>query len=105
MREEAIIKSMQDEVRAIKTAYNEAASNIVLYTYVLDVPVIQIGDYEYILKTITFRTNNRSNVIASIEGATYERLPYEGGAQFYLIRKLGQEVKLHSMQEGEIEIS
>lgn len=100
MNAETKIKEIDDEVRAIKTFYDQATSNLILYTYELTVP-----DFYFIELTVTLATEDGSNAIAYIEGASYDRMPYEGGAKFYLYTKLGDTVKLHTMQKGTITIS
>lgn len=100
MNTETKIKEINDEVRAIKTYYDQASSNLILYTYELTVP-----DFYFIDLTVTLATEDGSNAIAYIEGASYDRMPYEGGAKFYLYTKLGNAVKLHTMQKGTITIS
>ena len=100
MNAETKIKEINDEVRAIKTYYDQASSNLILYTYELTVP-----DFYFIDLTVTLATEDGSNAIAYIEGASYDRMPYEGGAKFYLYTKLGNAVKLHTMQKGTITIS
>ena len=100
MNAETKIKEINDEVRAIKTYYDQASSNLILYTYELTVP-----DFYFIDLTVTLATEDGSNAIAYIEGASYDKMPYEGGAKFYLYTKLGNAVKLHTMQKGTITIS
>ena len=100
MNTESTIKGMNDELRAIKAFYNQSSTNLILYTYELDV-----RDFYFIDQTVTLATEDGSNAIAYIEGATYDRMPYEGGAKFYLYTKIGTTVKLHTMQNGEITIS
>ena len=102
MNAETKIKEINDEIKAIKTYYDQASSNLILYTYELDLEVSWI----FISKTVTLDTEDGSNAIAYIEGASYDRMPYEGGAKFYLYTKLGNDVvKLHTMQKGTITIS
>lgn len=101
MNAEIIIKEMNDEVRAIKTYYDQTSSNLILYTYELDFSESII----FISKTVIFSTEDNSNAIAYIEGASYDRMPYEGGAKFYLYRKLSDSVKLHTMQKGTVTVS
>ena len=101
MNAETKIKELNDEVRAIKAFYDQASQNLILYTYELN-----ISNVYFISKTVTLNTEDGSNAIAYIEGATYDRMPYEGGVKFYLYTKLGNGVvKLHTMQKGTITIS
>ena len=100
MNTESTIKSLNDELRSIKAFYNQSSTNLVLYTYELSV-----GEFFFIDKTVTLTTEDGSNAIAYIEGATYDRMSYEGGAKFFLYTKIGSIVKLHTMQTGEITIS
>lgn len=100
MNTESTIKSLNDELRSIKAFYAQSAENLILYEYELNV-----GNYYFIQKTVTLTADDGSNAIAYIEGATYDRMPYEGGAKFYLYTKIGTTVKLHTMQNGEITIS
>lgn len=101
MRAEDKIKELNDELRAIKTAYEQVPYNLVLYTYELNLDLSK----PFIEKTVVLDTDDGSNAIASIEGAVYDRMPYEGGAKFFLYYKLGNSVKLHTMQKGVITIS
>ena len=94
------IKELNDELRAIKTAYEQNAHNLVLYEYPLD-----IEEGYFISKTVTFATEEGANTLATIEGATYIRMPYEGGAKFYLYNGQGNRVVLHSLQKGTVTIS
>ena len=100
MRTENQIKALNDELRAIKTAYEQMSYSLILYTYELD---LDLSGY-FISKTVIFDTDDGSNAIASIEGAVYDRMPYEGGAKFFLYSKQANAVKLHTMQTGEITI-
>ena len=102
MNAEDKIKEMNDEIRAIKTMYAQSPLNLITYTY-----EEEVGSAYLINQTLTIDTEDGSNAIATIEGATYRRLPYEGGAQFYLKTKLGNDttVKLHSMQKGTVTLS
>ena len=102
MRTENQIKALNDEIRAVKTAYAQVPYNLILYTYELDLDVFYIGDVYYINKAVIFKTDDGSNTIASIEGAVYDRMPYEGGAKFFIYYMLGNVIKLHTMQTGEI---
>lgn len=108
MNAENKIMELNRELKAIKSSYEQTSTNLILYHYDMNVPLIHIGDYYFIEKEVTFTTDNGANVIASIEGATYYRMPYSGGAKFYLRRKIGdvnEPVRLHTMQEGTITIS
>lgn len=108
MKTENKIVELNREIKAIKTAYEQVSTNLILYHYDVNVPLTPIGEYYFIEKEVTFTTANGANVIASIEGATYDRRPYNGGAKFYLFRKIGninEPVKLHTIQEGTITIS
>ena len=98
MKTEDQLKNLNDELKSIKTAYAQVPYNLILYTYKLDLDLSQY----FISKTVIFKTEDGSNTIATIEGATYERMPYEGGAKFFLYTKQADEVKLHTMQTGEI---
>ena len=104
MRTENQLKSLNDELRAIKTAYEQVAYSLILYTYELNLDGFYIGDIYYINKTVIFNTDDGSNAIASIEGAVYDRMPYEGGAKFFIYSKQGSVIKLHTMQTGEVVI-
>lgn len=94
------IKELNDELKAIKTAYAQNAHNLILYDYPLSVE----GEY-FISKTVTFTTEDGSNTLATIEGATYIRMPFEGGAKFYLYNRQGNSIVLHSLQKGTATIS
>lgn len=94
------IKELNDELRAIKAAYAQNARNLVLYDYPLDIE----GEY-FISKTVTFVTSDGSNTLVTIEGATYIRMPFEGGAKFYLYNRQGNNVVLHSLQRGTVIIT
>lgn len=102
MRTENQLKALNDELRAIKTAYAQIPYSLILYTYELNLDGFYIGDIYYINKAIIFNTDDGSNAIASIEGAVYDRMPYEGGAKFFLYSRQGDTVKLHTMQKGEV---
>lgn len=105
MNSEMVIKELADELRAAKAGYEQVSSSLILYNYTLDVPVHQVGNLYFIDCFVTLTTSDGSNTLASIEGATYDRVPYEGGAKFYLRRKIGSEVVLYTMQDGEITIT
>ena len=101
MNVEHKIKELNDEVRAIKTAYAQAPFTLVLYTYDIGFAGELLVD-----KTVTFTTDDGSDTLITVEGATFVRRPYSGGAQVYLGWKLGSgSVKIHSMQKGTITIS
>lgn len=102
MKTEDKLKELNDELRAIKTAYEQMSYNLVLYTYELDLEEYYIGDTYFIQKTVIFNTEDGSNTIASIEGAVYDRMPYEGGAKFFIYSRQGDVIKLHTIQKGEI---
>lgn len=103
MNAEDKIKELNDELRSIKTAYAQVPFSFVLYTYDLG----DLSDGYFISKTVTLATEDGSNTIATIENATYDRMPYQGGVRFFLshIIKQGGTIKLHSMQKGTITIS
>lgn len=96
----AKIKELNDELRAVKTAYEQNAYNLILYDYVLD-----IEEEYFISKTVTLDTEDGSNAIISLEGATYTRMPYEGGARIYVYNRQGDRIVLHSMQKGTVTIT
>lgn len=99
MRTEDKIKEFNDELRSIKTAYSQTAYDLSLYTYTI--PVDPYYAPYFIDQTLTFTTEDNTNTLATIEGAVYERLPYEHGAKFYLYKQIGNNgVKLHSIQKG-----
>ena len=105
MNAENKLKELNDELRSLKTAFAQVSYNLVLYTYDLDG---QIPDEGYFIDhTVTLTTEDGSNTIATIEGASYDRMPYEGGAKFYLTHRQGNAspIKLHSMQKGVITVS
>lgn len=95
------IKELNDELKAIKTAYSQNSRNLVLYNYQLDVDI----EYPWIDQTVTFTTEDGSNTLAIIDGATYIRMPFEGGAKFYLYTRQGDRVFLRSLQKGTVTIS
>ena len=105
MRAENQLKALNDELRAIKTAYAQVPYNLILYTYELDLDGYQIGNTYFLNSEVTFNTEDGSNTIAFIEGAVYDRMSYEGGAKFFLYTRQGDVVKLHSIQKGEIIIN
>ena len=101
MNAESKLKELNDELRAIKATYDQASYNLVLYTFDLD-----LGNSYILSTTVTFDTEDGSNTIAFIEGAVYDRMPYEGGAKFYLYTRQGNgDIKLHSVQKGTVTIS
>ena len=102
MNVERKIKALNDELRAIKAAYSQVSFNLIIYTYVIDV------EYEYgvVDKEITFVTDDGSDALVTVEGASYRRLPYSGGAKLYLGNKLGEDaIKLFTIQKGTVVIS
>lgn len=99
MRAESQIKEMNDELRAIKAAYEQATRTLILYEYILD-----IEDEYFISRTVTLDTQDGSNALAFVEGATYDRMPYEGGAKFFLRNRQAPVLKIHSMQRGTVTI-
>lgn len=102
MKTEDQLKNLNDELRSIKTAYAQVPYNLILYTYEIDVDGYYIGNTYFINKTLIFKTEDGSNAIASIEGATYDRMPYEGGAKFFIYTGRSSTIKLHTMQTGDI---
>lgn len=94
------IIELRNELRSLKTAYAQAPYDLILYTYNLDVDT----SHYFIYKTVVLDTEDGSNALATIEGAMFERMPYEGGAKFFLISSMGDTVKLISMQKGDITI-
>lgn len=100
MNAEAKIKELNDELRALKTAYERSASEIVIYTFSKSTGYVGNVSYE-----ITFTTNDGSNAIASLEGARAKRVPFEGGAKWLASYIMKSPIKVHSMQQGEITIS
>lgn len=100
MNTSIIIKELNDELRSIKTAYAQNAYNLLLYEYPLS-----IEDEYFINKTVTFMTEDGANTLAAIEGAIYIRMPFEGGAKFYLNVRQGNRIILHSLQKGTVTIS
>lgn len=102
MKTEDQLKNLNDELKSIKTAYAQVPYNLILYTYEVDLGGYQVGDIYFINKTLIFKTEDGSNAIVSLEGATYDRMPYEGGAKFFVYTGQSTIVKLHTMQTGEI---
>lgn len=100
MNSSEIIKELNDELRALKTAFAMSAYNLVIYTYEID--VTQIIDYKF---KVTFTTEDGANAIAAIENAYVRRVPFDGGAQWKVIKALGIKIKVHSMQKGALSIS
>lgn len=100
MKVEDKIIELKRELKSLKASYAQVPVSLVLYTYELD---IDTSDLPFLLDMmVTIRTENGSNTIAVIEGATYDRAPYEGGARFILYRALGGKIKVVSMQPGTV---
>lgn len=97
--EERLIE-MKGELKALKTAYEQVPSTLILYTYPVDID----PDFTILYHVVTFRTEDGSNAIATIEGADFDRMPFEGGAKFRLYRRFNPEIKLISMQQGTVTI-
>lgn len=106
MNAESKMKELSDELKALKTAYAQVPYNLILYSYSFEVPIRQIGKYYFVDTDIVFNTYDGSNSIVTIEGATFERMPYNGGAKFYLYRKIGggNIVTLYSIQKGTVTV-
>lgn len=100
MNAETKVKELNDELKALKTAYERTASEIVVYTFSKETPYVGNVSYE-----ITFTTDDGSNAIASLEGARAKRIPFEGGAKWYASYIMKSPIKVYSMQKGSITIS
>ena len=100
MNAEMKIKELNDEVRALKATYERSASEIVAYTFTATAP-----ETGYVSHTITFRTEDGSNAIASLDNANARRVPFEGGARWITIEIYSSTIRVHSMQMGTISIS
>lgn len=100
MNAETKIKELNDEIKALKTAYDRNASEIVVYTF--SQATQSTG---YVTYQITFTTDDGSNAIASLDGADSKRVPFEGGARWITSYIYKSPIKVHSMQKGTITIS
>lgn len=100
MNAETKIKELNDEIKALKTAYGRNASEIVVYTFSKSTQSTGYVSYQ-----ITFTTDDGSNAIASLEGAEAKRVPFEGGARWIASYIIRSPIKVHSMQKGAITIS
>lgn len=93
------IKELNDELRALKTAFEMSAYNLVIYTYEIDITPIVSLRFE-----VTFTTEDGANAIASLENAYVKRVPFEGGAKWVVIQALGTILRVRSMQKGTVSI-
>lgn len=100
MNSSEIIKELNDELRALKIAFEMSAYNLVIYTYELDVTsIITLQFY------VEFTTEDGADAIASIENAYVRRIPFAGGAKWIVIEALTSTIRVRSMQKGNVEIT
>ncbi len=101
--------ALRQELEALKGAFARQASDIQVYTYTQTVYISSSSD----VFTLTLLTDDGSNTIASVELEKSRRIPFSGGARWYIgfSLKAGEQtpaertVVVRSMRKGRISIS
>ena len=105
MNTEKQILYLRDELSALKSAFDRKGSDLIVYSYSIDVTVNSSAD----IFTLVLDTNDGYNTVASLEIDGYSRrIPYQGGAKWYIKFNISSGVKtvtVISMRKGVLSVS
>ena len=99
MNTEDKLQTLEDELKALKTSYEQNASEIIIYEASAPVPGGATPT------KITFDTVDGLPAIASLRGAIVKRVPYSNGAKWIISGDIFTTTfRVYSMQEGTITV-
>ena len=98
MNTEDKLQQLEDELKALKIAYQQSASEIIVYTASAPYPNDGTTPTEIIFDTV-----DGTPAIASLRGIKARRVPYSDGAKWIINGEVyGSTMRVYSMQEGTI---
>lgn len=102
MNAENQIISLREELAALKGTFARKASELQVYSYSVNLTVPSSGT----LYTVTFLTDDGTNTIASVETPSCRRIPFNGGAKWFVSLPQGDvTLTIRSMRRGRLEVS
>lgn len=109
MNAENQIISLREELAALKGTFARKASELQVYSYSVNLTVPSSDT----IFTVTFLTDDGTNTIASVETKKCRRIPFNGGAKWYVSFSLdldetppvNRTLTIRSMRRGRLEVS
>ena len=108
MNSEDQVKTLREELLALKSTFARKASELQIYTYSQEISVSSSSD----IYTVTLYTDDHTNTIASVEINKCRRIPFEGGARWYVSFSIGLDetppvtktLVVRSIRKGNLEV-
>lgn len=100
MNTEDKLEMLEEELKALKTSYEQNASEIIIYEASAPTPGGGVTPTQ-----ITFDTVDGLPAMASVRGAIVKRVPYSSGAKWIISGTIFATVfRVYSMQEGTLTV-